>query len=113
MVGLPQVPLTMDSMPQHSHGVTAVSNKTSFLKGTPSSATYLSRGITVSGKSTFIYEGQQPKTQTTLSPQVIGPAYTATPQAHNNMMPSVAMQYWICYQGLPPSPPSEASPDVA
>jgi microcystin-dependent protein len=100
--------LTMNEMPAHSHALKADATTTSGLGNMPSPAAVLGRsfGAVVPGNTAFsadLYNTAAPKG--VLNPQTIGSAGGG--QAHQNMMPSLALNFCINAnpQGLYPSRP--------
>lgn len=104
--GVETVTLSSNQIPSHTHDLYATT--TPGTSNTPSStmaiATPPNIVITTNNKPVNMYAVPNANTMTALVPGSIGLAIGGG-QAHNNMMPYLALSYLICTQGLYPTRP--------
>lgn len=92
--GTETVTLVSDQLPQHTHPVAAQTAPGDQAKGTG--------GYWAAMQTQQYFKGAA---NAAMSPAIISPAGTAAPQAHNNMMPCLAVNFIICLNGYYPERP--------
>ncbi len=124
MSGGPTVTLTTNQIPQHTHtasvsGTTGQGGGTATLMGVNAGGSaspagnYLGVDDSGSGAATYaaggtgtpvaMNSGSLSGGSTTLSPPTVAVATSGASQPHDNSMPSLALNYIICVQGIFPS----------
>lgn len=101
MVGVETVTLTAANLPVHNHAMNVVNTTaTATLPGTQAA---LGFGITTA--PTVQYLKDIATAGATVSPvtTTIGMAGSPSPSPHDNIMPSVALAYYICLNGIYPT----------
>lgn len=94
--GTEAVTLTAAQMPPHTHNLmvskasTSTSNVSGAVLATPTDA------------GEFLYVSETFGTEAPMDPDTVAQTPTSATQPHPNMMPSIALQYVICYQGIYP-----------
>ncbi len=106
--GTEEVALTIKEMPSHSHTMTADKRsgaEASLGTNMPGPGVFLSNPLaqTSSGgkPGVYAYSDILPQTET---PNLILAGINGQGMPHDNMMPYLAMQYCICYEGEYPTP---------
>jgi microcystin-dependent protein len=102
--GSSTVTLTVQQLPQHTHGARARNAPAAIIGGAiPASTKSLAQAVVATGNpppSASIYTSQAPGAA--LAPASV--TNTGASQAHNNMMPYLTLNYCIALQGIFPSP---------
>lgn len=95
--GVEGVILSEATMPEHNHKL---------MVSTAPTTTNIAKNAALStpaDSNEYLYTKSSFGTAVTMAGATIGPSTTGQHQAHNNMMPTVALQYVICAQGNYPS----------
>lgn len=98
--GTETVTLTTASMPAHNHGASMPTSAAQGDTGTPATAAYPAMGTDSQGNTYNMYA---PHDQTTTMPAVLN--NNGGSQPHNNIQPSLVINYIIAMQGIYPSRP--------
>ncbi len=95
--GTPNVTLTAQQIPQHSHSVTtAAATVAAERSASPTSASFLS-----STKGEALYQNPPVTPNSAFSPRAISPSGNSQP--HDNMQPYLALNFCISLEGIFPS----------
>lgn len=94
--GSETVTLTQAMMPTHNHNLVVSTSATDTDKVTGAMLS------TPADANEYLYTKATFGTAATMASSTVAPAPSIGDQAHNNMMPSIALQYMICVQGIFP-----------
>lgn len=100
--GATSVLLNVSDSPTHTHAWQGTGGRGVLGSGnTPGPTVSLTTAV---GCTPYVPTGTTP-TMVQLDPLALSPFGTPSPGAHNNMMPTVALNFCICLAGVVPTPP--------